>query len=210
LNTVPALINGFSDVVFFFGYVQLSAKERQYSAASAEAADKLTEVNGRLLQNFLTALDLANIKPKRILLQTGLKNYGVQLGPVKVPNEENAPRVTIGFDIFYYRQEDILWEYCRTHPETSWSITIPSWIVGAVKASDMTTIYPLAVYAAVQRKLGKKLAFPGDSAAWEKIMPMSSAILDGELTSHPLERDKERLMWASLMFWVLMRRRALP
>ena len=55
---------------------------------------------------------------------------------------------------------------------------MPSWIVGAVKASDMTTIFPLAVYAAVQRKLGKKLAFPGDTAAWEKIMPMSSAVLD--------------------------------
>ena len=174
-----------SDVVFFFGYVQLSVKERDYSAASREAADKLTEVNGRLLQNFLTALDLASIKPKRFLLQTGLKNYGVQLGPTNVPNDETAPRVKIGYDIFYYKQEDILWEYCRTHPDTSWNITIPSWIVNAVKASDMTTIYPLAVYAAVQKKLGKPLAFPGDTAAWEKIMPMSSAILDGELASLP-------------------------
>lgn len=55
---------------------------------------------------------------------------------------------------------------------------MPSWILGAVKASDMTTFYPLAVYASVQRKLGKPLAFPGDTAAWEKIMPMSSATLN--------------------------------
>ena len=55
---------------------------------------------------------------------------------------------------------------------------MPSWIVGAVKGTDMTTIFPLAVYAAVQRKLGKSLVFPGDTAAWEKIMPMSSATLD--------------------------------
>jgi hypothetical protein len=166
------------DVVFFFGYVQLSAKERQYSSASSEAADNLTEVNGRLLQNFLSALDLASIKPKRILLQTGLKNYAVNLGPVNVPTREDDPRVTIGSPIFYYRQEDVMLKWCDSHPETSWSITMPSWIVGAVKASDMTTIYPLAVYAAVQKKLGKPLAFPGDTAAWEKIMPMSSAVLD--------------------------------
>lgn len=42
----------------------------------------------------------------------------------------------------------------------------------------MTTFYPLAVYAAVQRKLGRPFAFPGDTAAWEKIMPMSSAVLN--------------------------------
>lgn len=172
-----------SDFVFFFGYVQLSAKERQYSSASSEAADNLTEVNGRLLQNFLTALESADIRPKRIVLQTGLKNYGVQLGPVNVPCREDDPRVGIGLTIFYYRQEDILWEYCRKHPETAWNVTIPSWIVGAVKASDMTTIYPLAVYAAVQRHLGRPLAFPGDAAGFEKIVSMSSAVLDCELFS---------------------------
>lgn len=55
---------------------------------------------------------------------------------------------------------------------------MPSWILGAVKASDMTTFYPLAVYASVQKKLGRPLEFPGDSAAWEKIMPMSSGVLN--------------------------------
>ena len=55
---------------------------------------------------------------------------------------------------------------------------MPSWILGAVKASDMTTHYPLAVYAAVQRKLGKSLAFPGDTAAWDNLTPVSSAVLN--------------------------------
>jgi hypothetical protein len=133
---------------------------------------------GRALQNFLTALDLADIKPKRFLLQTGLKNYGVHMGPVNVPLDESEPRVELGEANFYYRQEDILFAHCKSHPGLTYNITMPSWIVGAVKASDMTTIFPLAVYAAVQRKLGKKLVFPGDTAAWEKIMPMSSAVLD--------------------------------
>lgn len=42
----------------------------------------------------------------------------------------------------------------------------------------MTTFYPLVVYAAVQKKLKRPLAFPGDSVAFEKIMPMSSAVLN--------------------------------
>lgn len=134
-----------------------------------------------MLRNFLDALDIAGIKPKRILLQTGLKNYGVHLGPVHVPCDEDDPRVNIGPPNFYYRQEDVLFDFCKSHPDVSWNISMPSWIVGSVKASDMTTIFPLAVYAAVQRKLRKPLTFPGDTAAWEKIMPMSSAVLNCEL-----------------------------
>lgn len=139
---------------------------------------------GKILQTFLSALDIASIQPNRILLQTGLKNYGVHLGPVTVPCTESDPRVLLKdaqdriSPNFYYRQEDILFDYCKSHPHTSYNVTMPSWILGAVKASDMTTFYPLAVYAAVQRKLGRKLEFPGDTNGWEKIMPMSSASLN--------------------------------
>jgi hypothetical protein len=131
-----------------------------------------------LLQNFLSALDVAGITPERILLQTGLKNYGGHLGPISVPCVESDPRVEIGPVNFYYRQEDILFEHCRQHKGTTYNITMPSWILGSVQASDMTTFYPLAVYASIQRKLGKPLAFPGDAAAFEKMMPMSSGTLN--------------------------------
>jgi hypothetical protein len=125
----------------------------------------------------LTALDIAEISPRRILLQTGLKNYQCHQGPANVPFIEDDSRIDLGPN-FYFTQEDILFEHCRQHPGTSYNVTMPSWILGAVAASDMTTIYPLAIYAAVQRKLGRSLAFPGDTAAWEKIMPMSSAALN--------------------------------
>lgn len=98
---------------------------------------------------------------------------------MNVPLDESEPRVELGEANFYYRQEDILFAHCKSHPELMYNISIPSWIVGAVKGTDMTTIFPLAVYAAVQRKLGKPLVFPGDTAAWEKVMQMSSATLDG-------------------------------
>ncbi|KAK5165801.1 uncharacterized protein LTR77_008724 [Saxophila tyrrhenica] len=169
-----------ADVVFFFGYVQLSAEERKYSAANKDSAQKLCDINGRLLQNFLQALNMASISPKRLLLQTGLKNYQCHQGPAKAPFNETDPRLDsdeLGPN-FYFTQEDILFDYCKNNTATSYNVTMPSWILGDVAASDMTTIYPLAVFAAVQRKLGQPLAFPGDTPAWEKVMPMSSAVLN--------------------------------
>lgn len=39
-------INENSDVVFFFGYVQLSPEERKYSAANFDSSEKLAAING--------------------------------------------------------------------------------------------------------------------------------------------------------------------
>lgn len=97
-----------------------------------------------------------------------------------MPCDESDPRVELGQANFYYAQEDILANYCRSRSRTSYNVTMPSWILAAVKASDMTTFYPLAVYAAVQRKLGMRLEFPGDTAAFEKMMPMSSGVLNSQ------------------------------
>jgi hypothetical protein len=36
------------DYVFFFGYVQLSADERKYSAAKSGSAQKLSDINGEM------------------------------------------------------------------------------------------------------------------------------------------------------------------
>lgn len=111
-------------------------------------------------------------------LNLSFQYYGAHHGPVNVPCSEDDPRVELGESNFYYAQEDILAAHCKSHSPTSYTITMPSWILGAVEASDMTTFYPLAVYAAVQKKLKRPLAFPGDSTAFEKIMPMSSAVLN--------------------------------
>lgn len=82
-----------------------------------------------LLRNFLGALDTANITPKRFLLQTGAKNYGVHLGPTRTPHVESDPRVTLDPN-FYYPQEDALFEWCKKHPGTHWNVICPAWIIG--------------------------------------------------------------------------------
>lgn len=62
-----------SDHVFFYSYVQVPPKP---GGGLWSAVEELARVNTLLLKNFLDALVVASIKPKRIMLQTGAKNYG--------------------------------------------------------------------------------------------------------------------------------------
>jgi hypothetical protein len=79
-------------------------------------------VNSALLRNFLNALPMLNLKPKRILLQTGAKNYGLHLGRVRTPCVESDPQPSHLQPNFYYPQEEILFRYCEDHPETAWNV----------------------------------------------------------------------------------------
>ena len=107
------------------------------------------------------------------MLQTGAKNYGIHLGPAAVPQEETAPRVTLEPN-FYYAQEDFLWSFCKTH-SIDWNVCMPSGILGAVPDAAMNLVFPLGVYASVQKHLGEKLEFPCDLQAWEVNRCMSSS-----------------------------------
>ena len=92
-------------------------------------------MNSALLSNFLEAMKIASITPKRFMLQTGAKNYGVHLGPTKVPQEESDPRVTLEPN-FYYPQEDLVDEDCR-NTGCGWNICMPGPILGAVPDAAM-------------------------------------------------------------------------
>ncbi|KAK2781654.1 hypothetical protein FQN53_000445 [Emmonsiellopsis sp. PD_33] len=132
---------------------------------------------GALLSNFLGALKFASIKPKRFMLQTGAKHYGLHLGTTKTPQAESDPRVNIEPN-FYYDQEDILFKYCK-ETGVEWNIVRPSFILGAVKNAAMNLAYGLGVFAAVNAHLGRPLAFPGNIASWDVVRDMSSAMLNG-------------------------------
>ena len=151
-----------------------------------------------LLQNFCEALPLADIRPKRILLQTGAKNYGypshssslrictlsnplpsVHLGPAATPQEEHHARITLEPN-FYYPQEDFLTRFSAQHG-IPWTIAMPSYILGAVPDAAMNLVYPLGLYASVTAHLRERLAFPGDLRAWEATLVLSSARLNAYL-----------------------------
>ena len=67
---------------------------------------------GALLSNFIKALAKtgAEKKLKRIILVNGAKQYGLHLGPVKLPCEESDPRIDGQGrpPNFYYNQQDTL------------------------------------------------------------------------------------------------------
>jgi hypothetical protein len=160
--------------VFFFSYIQPPPKpDKPYLWSDAE---EMCRVNSLLLSNFLEALKLADIKPKRFMLQTGAKNYGVHLGPTVTPQEESDPRVTLEPN-FYYPQEDLLFKYCA-ETGCGWNVCMPGPILGAVPDAAMNAAFPLAVYAAVSKKLNQPLVFPGDIASWQANQSMSSSMLN--------------------------------
>ena len=133
-----------------------------------------------MLVNFLGACDVAGVKPRRVMLQTGAKNYGLHLGPTNVPQFENDPRVTIN-ENFYYPQEDALWKYCKEHPSTSWNVARPSFIVGAVGESLLNHMYGLAIYGAVQAHLKQPVHFPSTLESWDVVHVQSTAMINAYL-----------------------------
>ncbi|KAF2088625.1 hypothetical protein K490DRAFT_39201 [Saccharata proteae CBS 121410] len=175
-----------ADHIFFHSYVQVAPAPGNPGLWTAAA--ELSRVNTALLTNFLAALSLAHIAPTRFHLQTGAKNYGVHLGPTAVPQVESAPRVPLEPN-FYYAQEDALVAWCadsgrRSGAETQsvrWSVSMPACILGAVPDAAHNLCWPLAVYAAVCRRLGARLEFPGDLSAWETLQDQSSAMLNAYL-----------------------------
>lgn len=52
---------------------------------------------------------------------------------------------------------------------------MPSGILGAVPDAAMNLVFPLGVYASVQKHLGEKLEFPADLQAWETNRCLSSS-----------------------------------
>nr|OQO18335.1 hypothetical protein B0A51_13730 [Rachicladosporium sp. CCFEE 5018] len=168
-----------ADAVFFYSYAQPKN-------ATAEA---MVDVNSALLRNFIEALPKADIEPSRILLQIGAKTYGVHLGPARTPHVESDPRIDLEPN-FYYPQEDILYQYCKDHPETKWNVIVPAWIIGAVNNAAMNALHPLAVYAAVQAHKREPLHFPGDYDSWMGVNTHSSAKLTGYLSEWAALEEK--------------------
>lgn len=164
--------------VFYYSYLQPKPAPGKAAWSNAE---ELVKVNGNMFESFLAALSLANIHPSRILLQTGAKNYGIHIGRARTPALESDPQPKNLAPNFYYKQEATLFNYCKTHPGTSWNIIMPSWIIGAVNNAQINGLFPFAVYAAVQARKNERLYFPGDWKLWQDECHHATAMLTGYL-----------------------------
>ncbi|KAL9052135.1 MAG: hypothetical protein Q9162_005596 [Coniocarpon cinnabarinum] len=140
-------------------------------------------IQDKLLANFLGALDVTSIKPKRIMLQTGAKNYAVHNGPTKIPQEESDPRPQTEPN-FYFYQEDTLSAWAQKTPATRYTIAMPSFILGAVPNAAMNAAFPLAVYCAVCKHLNEPLVFPGGFNSWTTPQMVSTSQMDAYLEEY--------------------------
>ncbi|KAH8812112.1 hypothetical protein F5884DRAFT_820119 [Xylogone sp. PMI_703] len=175
-----------ADYVFFFAYLQPTPKEGRIWSN----AEEITLAN---------IAKLASIRPKRFLLQTGAKHYGGHLGPVLHPASEEDPRIVLEPN-FYYLQEDILYNYCERN-NVQWNVVRPSFILGAVQDAAMNVVYPLAVYAAVQKHKGERLVFPGDTRSWEKDIGQSSAMLNSYFSEFVVLNVHASRLWIEMAKW---------
>jgi hypothetical protein len=89
---------------------------------------------------------------------------------------EDDPRVLTTSN-FYFDQEDMLFEWAKRNDST-WNVTRPGYILGAVENAAMNIVYSLAIYAAVQKELGLPLTYPSDVISWdaEKHLSMAKSI----------------------------------
>lgn len=179
--------NASADYVFFYSYLQPKTEK---GPMHPDTADALRETNVPIFRNFIDALPLANIKPKRILLQTGGKNYGCHIGRGRTPLVESDPQPKHLQDNFYYHQEQALFDYCEAHPETKWNIVMPMGVIGAVPSAAMNMMLPLGAYAAVQAHKGQALEFPGDFAGWQYELTHSTARMTGYLSEWAVLEEK--------------------
>lgn len=168
-----------AEYLFYYAYLQPDSVLDPMSPGAAKA---LIDTNAPMFENLLKALPLANTVPKRILLQTGGKNYGMHLGRVRTPMIESDPQPRHVADNFYYHQEDMLKAFCNRFPSTSWNTVRPFGIIGAAPNSPLNMFMSFAVYAVVQAYKGEALEFGGDLVSWQFEAAHSSARLTGYLS----------------------------
>lgn len=114
-----------------------------------------------------------------MFIQFGQKWHGVHLGATNIPDEENDPRIELEPNL-YYTQHDILATFCAKH-NVGWNSAFPSFVIGAALDSSQSLMFPILVYACVQKYLGRKLEYPSDLTAWYAPQSLSNAMLNSYL-----------------------------
>jgi hypothetical protein len=181
------------EYVFFAAYMQKDTEKENWQVNGMANSSTISSgfgLNsaGDMLDNFLRALELTGTinRIKRILLVTGLKQYGVHLGQVKVPIVETDPwlRDAPFPPNFYYRQQDILRSFCEQHPNTTWTVTYPGDVIGFAQGNFMNFASGLGLYAAVSKELGGQehgLAFPGSETCYTGCETFTASTLHAQL-----------------------------
>ncbi|PKX88822.1 SDR family oxidoreductase [Aspergillus novofumigatus IBT 16806] len=153
----------------------------------------LREKNVPLFHNFLDALDT-----------TGGKYYGVHLGPVKVPLEEDFPRYNDQGYNFYYSQEDYLRAVQKRRRTWSYNIIRPNAINGFAphamneepalsdprfSSKQHVGALTIVIYMLICRELNEPAKFPGNEYFWNSVDDSSYAPSLADLSVWAVSHD---------------------
>jgi nucleoside-diphosphate-sugar epimerase len=167
------------EYVFFAAYLQKDTEQENW------------DVNGAMLSNFLQALTKNGTTKtlEKIVLITGAKQYGVHLGQAKNPMEESDPwlRDSKWPPNFYYKQQDVLHEFCREHTHVDWVVTYPNDVIGFARGNFMNLALSIGLYAAVSAEMQRSgaeeadgLVFPGSESFYTKFDCFTSSQLQAQ------------------------------
>jgi nucleoside-diphosphate-sugar epimerase len=127
-----------------------------------EGEPESVEINTAMLVNLVDALEPgANLR--HVHAVHGSKYYGHQLGPVPVPMAEDQPRAKN--QNFYFNQEDFLFERTRSG-HWSYSTSRPHAFCDPAVDHPRSIGLVIAVFALIQRELGRDLDFPGSDSSF--------------------------------------------
>lgn len=160
-----------------------------YAAWSPRATEaRNLEVNSAMLRNVLSVVVPNCPALAHVSLQTGTMHY---MGPPEAfgrttaldpPYTEDMPR--LDWPNLYYGQEDLLFDAVARRGDgdgeggaISWSVHRPNLIFGFSPRSAMNIVCSLCVYAAICRKDGVPLRWPGSLGTWEGFSSASDADL---------------------------------
>ncbi|MEH2566558.1 NAD-dependent epimerase/dehydratase family protein [Bradyrhizobium sp. AZCC 2289] len=118
--------------------------------------------NDLMLRNLMAALEPVAPQLRHVALLQGTKAYGVHVRPLIVPAREGRSEMYEQPN-FYWAQENFLREL-QQGKAWHWSILRPVLIIGLAMGGAMDLIPPLGVYAAMLRKQGRPLDYPGGAA----------------------------------------------
>ncbi|KAF1990415.1 hypothetical protein K402DRAFT_348521 [Aulographum hederae CBS 113979] len=156
--------------VYFFAYIM-----------DPDPAKEI-EINVRLLERAIKAVEHLSNALKFVVLPTGTKAYGVHLidkFPFTPPLSESLPRIPEphASEMFYYNQCDILNTLCASK-SWSWCEIRPDVIIGFVPNNNIYCLaQALALYLSLYRHIngeGAEVQFPGTEQSY-KILSNDSA-----------------------------------
>ena len=112
-----------------------------------------------MLRNLLEPLIAAAPDLRHVTLLQGTKAYGVHVRPMQVPAREGRSEMREQPN-FYWAQEDYLRER-QKGASWHWTILRPVLIIGEAIGGAMNLIPALGVHAALMRRYGDVLPYPG-------------------------------------------------